>query len=64
MSMSWKVKNDIDTYPFNQDRYAVGGGGVLISELKKLSIAWKVVLSKALWIGNGLDIQVWTQLVC
>ena len=54
--MVWTVKNDVDVDPFNLDRKTVIG-------VFSLRVPWKVIRIKVIWIGNGLDIQVWTRLV-
>ena len=46
-----QLKNDFDADKFNLDENAVD------AHLQLLSIPWKVICIKVIWIGNGLDIQ-------
>ena len=41
--MVWKVKNELDADLFNRDRYTIREV-VLDSDLKQLSILWKVIV--------------------
>ena len=52
-----QLKNDFDADKFNLDENAVD------AHLQLLSIPWKVICIKVIWIGNGLDIRMWTRLL-